>query len=485
MINYLIDLARSLRVADFFDIAVISILTYTVLIWFKKTASRFVLIGISILGLIYILARLFQMYLTVFVLQGFFAILLIAMVIIFQEDLRRFFERLAMWGVIRKKRFLVSPHQDIDTLILAVTNLARKRFGALIVLKGDDPLDRHLKGGIPLDGKLSEPLLQSIFDHHSLGHDGAVVIEDGRVVKFGCHLPLSLNTKKIGKLGLRHTAALGLAERSDAMCIVVSEERGTITVAREENLKKLDNTDQLKNILEHFYKERSPRAGKKTWLHWIGENPWEKAIAVLLACGLWLAFGYQTGNVRRDFVVPIEYRNLPSNWIIEEPKPKEATVTLMGSEQAFDLLNSQILKISLDMSKIKEGKQELVLEREEVRHPSNLSVVGMEPSKIQLIAHRMVPIDVPIKVQTSGKLPPGLTLRQMVVNPKSIQVMALPKGKKRVQILTEPINLREITTTSTLTPKLVLSSDIRFVNNKPPNVQVTIEIEQQEPQKKR
>jgi len=131
------------------------------------------------------------------------------------------------------------------------------------------------------------------------------------------------------------------------------------------------------------------------------------------------------------------------------------------------------------MSRIQEGKQELVPEWDQVRHPSNLSVVRIEPSKIRLIAHRMVPIDVPIKVQTSGKLPPGLTLRQIVVSPKSIQSMALPKGKKGVQILTEPINLQDIKTTSTLTPRLVLPSDVRLVSDKPPNVRVTIEIEQQ------
>jgi len=153
----------------------------------------------------------------------------------------------------------------------------------------------------------------------------------------------------------------------------------------------------------------------------------------------------------------------------------------MGSEQAFDLLNPKELKISLDMSKIREGKQEVVLERDQVRHPSNLSVVGIEPGKIRLIAHQMVPFNVPIKAQTSGALPSGLTVRQIVVTPKSIQVMALPKGKRRVEILTEPINLQDVIITSTFTPKLVLPSDARFVNDKPPNVQVTIEIEQQKP----
>jgi len=140
MIDYLIDVGRSFRVADFLDITIIFLLTYAALIWFKKTASRFVLIGISILGLTYVIARSFQLYLTVFILQGFFAIFLIAMIIIFQEDLRRFLERVAMWGVFRKRRFSVSSHQDMDILTLAVTNLVRRRFGALIVLKGNEHL---------------------------------------------------------------------------------------------------------------------------------------------------------------------------------------------------------------------------------------------------------------------------------------------------------------------------------------------------------
>jgi len=478
MVNYLIDVAGNFRVADFFDIAIISILTYAVLIWFRRTASRFVLIGISILGLVYILARVFDLYLTVFVFQGFFAVLLIALIIIFQEDLRLFFERLARWGGMGKRWPAVSSPKEIDVLTQTAANLSLKRFGALIVLKGTDYLDRHLKGGIPLEGKVSEPLLESLFDHHSTGHDGAVIISDGQLVKFACHLPLSLSTRKIGNLGLRHTAALGLAERSDALVIVVSEEHGTITVAREGRLRKLDNIDQLKTMLEHFYQERGPRVRKKPWLHRWGKNPWEKVIAVLFACGLWLAFAYQAESIRRGFVVPIEYRNLPPDWFIEEPKSKEATVTLMGSGQAFDLLNPQTLKIVLDMSKVLEGNQEFILKPDQVRHPSNLSVVGIEPSKIELITHKMVLLDVSIKVATAGNLPPGLVLRQIVVNPKSIQVMAPPKGKRRVQILTEPINLQGITTTSTLTPKLVLPPDVRFVSDKPPPVQVTIEVEE-------
>jgi hypothetical protein len=177
-------------------------------------------------------------------------------------------------------------------------NLAKKRIGALIVIAGSDPLGRHLTGGVALDGRLSEPLLASIFDPHSMGHDGAVVIKNGRVALFGCHLPLSVNIAQHGNIGLRHTAALGLTERSDALCIVVSEERGTISVADRETLTVVPGASTLNEILERYYIRYRPAPRKRPLWGWLRENTKEKVIALVLACMLWVAFGYQRDIVR-------------------------------------------------------------------------------------------------------------------------------------------------------------------------------------------
>ena len=202
---------KSIQIQDVLDIAIIAIMISALLVWFKDRASRFVLLGIGVLGVIYMLARLFQLYLTTLVLQGFFASLLFVLVVIFQEDLRRFFERLALWGRfkinLREKAGATSP---AEVIAYTADNLARQRIGALIVIAGKDPLDRHLTGGVRLDGLLSETLLDSIFDPHSRGHDGAVVIRDNRVEQFGCHLPLTSNIHPKRRYGLRHTAAIGL-----------------------------------------------------------------------------------------------------------------------------------------------------------------------------------------------------------------------------------------------------------------------------------
>jgi len=477
MIQFFAELFQMFTLADFFDIALISVLIYIVLIWFEATASRFVLLGIIILGVIYFITRLFNMYLSAVVLQAFFAILLIALVVIFQEELRRFFERLSVWGVFKPRGEAVSEHPEIETIAYALSELASKKTGALVVVRGRDPLDRHLEGGYELDGRLSEALLMSIFDPSSPGHDGAAIVEQGRLSRFGCHLPLSGSLKKNRNLGTRHSAALGLAERSDALSIAVSEERGTVSVAREENLVELSEASGLKEELERFYLEKFPKARRRTWRQWISENSWEKAFAVLLSCILWFVFMFQTGTLRRDFVVPIEYRNLASDWVIEEPNRKRATVTLLGRTRAFDLLDDSALKVTIDMSDIEEGSQEVILSTDLVRRPSSLSVVAIAPEEVSLTAYQMLTFNLAVEARLRGQVGSGLQLSGVEIDPETISVKVPSKFEGgSLKLMTEPIDLARIEETTTLTPALILPEGAGFADERPPEARVTITV---------
>lgn len=477
MKNYLIQLINNIRMSDLFDILIITLFLYVVLVWFKKTASRFVLIGIVILGAIYAVARIFHLYITEYIFQGFFAILAIALIIIFQEDLRRFFERLATWGIIRKGPSGISSHLDAELINSAVEKIIQEGNGALIVIKGDDLLGRHLKGGFSLEGKLSEAILESIFDPHSIGHDGAVIIEGSSIARFGCHLPLSVNPKKISNLGLRHTAALGLSERCDALCIVVSEEHGSVSIAREGKLTKLKNPKDLVSVLEKFYLERNPEGKRGAFMRFFSKNLAEKVVAIVLACGLWIAFGYQTESIGRDYVVPIVYRNLPADWIISEQDPKETTLTVMGSKQAFGLISEDSFKIVLDMAGIKDGRQEMLIGNKNVQHPSNVTVVGINPNKIKLVAHKLVSIEIPVKVTLSGALSKGLNLGKVTASPASINVKVLKKDSKKIKVETQPVNLAEISDTARLTCNLIVPPEIHSVEGGQKTVEVTVEVQ--------
>jgi hypothetical protein len=236
-----------------------------------------------------------------------------------------------------------------------------------------------------------------------------------------------------------------------------------------------------------FYLEKFPNPDQRTWGHWIRENSKEKALAIFLSCALWFVFVFQQGTLRRDFLVPIEYRNLASNWVLEEPKPKEATVTLVGRARAFDLLDPSTLKISLDMSGvIKEGTQKIFLSEDMIRGLSALSVAGVDPQEITLSAYQMISSNLPVEVRTNGKVPPGLILESIKASPDSIPVeIASKRLSGSLKAVTAPIDLASITETTTVTPKMAFPEGVKFADDKPPVVEVKVtvtKIQGQQPQ---
>ncbi len=430
------------------------------------------------LGVVYAVARSFGFYLTTVALQAFFAVALIMAVIIFQDDLRHFFERIAVFGVTRRHRAVKSSDENTEIISSAVANLSRKKIGALIVIKGTDPLDRHLEAGVVLDAVISQVLLESIFDRHVPSHDGAVVVDTGRIAKLGCHLPLSTNIKEVGRLGTRHAAALGITERTDAISIVISEEEGTISVAEDGRMKCLKDSSQINGVLKDFYRKKFPEKRNSDLKRFLTEHYLEKILAVLIACGLWVAFGHRTEIVRRDLLVPVEYRQLAQDRIIDEPKVKEVTVTLSGTEQEFNLLKFRELKVSLDMSGIRDGENRIAISKDLIRNSAGLSVVSIVPDEISLRSYRMVQHAVPVEPKTVGKPAEGVYVRSIRVEPQSVQVVApsaLPRDKLNVSM--EPIDLSPITEDTIVIPKLITPPEVNFPGNRIPELKVIIETE--------
>src|SRR5690606_12210602 len=144
---------------------IVAVLLWTALTWVRRARARIALAVVALAVGLYLLARQYQLQMTAWLLQGVFAVGVLILVIVFQDDLRRGLEQLAVWGLRRKP--LAAPADAVDAIVGAVRRMASERVGALIVLPGREPLDRHVAGGIELDGRLSEPLLLSLFDPHS------------------------------------------------------------------------------------------------------------------------------------------------------------------------------------------------------------------------------------------------------------------------------------------------------------------------------
>jgi diadenylate cyclase len=379
----IIELLRSLRMADVVDILLVSILLYALLVWLRRTASVTVLVGTPIVAAIYIAAESFGMYLTSRIFHGLFAVVSIGLIILFQDDLRRTLGRRVSWWWLGKKDDGVVNNGDVDGLVEAMFSLAGKRTGALVVLVGRESVMPHIEGGIVLQGRFSVPLLQSIFEPHSPGHDGAVVIENGLVKRFAVHLPLSRNFDTIGRRGTRHSAALGLAERCDALVIVVSEERGTVSVARDRKIETLSDPSELKDRILRFQLSHVPQSKPTKRVSPLLRDMPMKFLAVALAFIGWVSLAYQPGTVERTMVVPIEYRNVKEYTRLDGTEPSEARVTFSGRQMAFNMLDPAVLKISIDLRLATIGDTVISLNPQDVERPFNLTVTNIDPSTIR------------------------------------------------------------------------------------------------------
>jgi diadenylate cyclase len=394
---------------DLLDIAFVTVLLYVAFVWVRQTRAFFVAIGFVILALIYMVARWFQLQLTAWIFQGFFAILLVIIVVIFQEELRQIFERIAVWS-LRRPTGREHRSTATDTLVATVADLARDRVGALIVIPGQQPIDRHIQGGIELNGKLSEPLLKSIFDPHSPGHDGAVVLDNGNVVRFAAHLPLSKDFVQLANLGTRHSAALGLAELTDAFCIVVSEERGKVSVARDGKLWEVQSPQHLGSLLQQFLKEKTPQRDPRIIsLQLLRENWVEKAVALCLAAGMWYVFVPGSKLAERTYEIPVSVENLSSNVVLESVQPQTVSATFSGPRRAFYLFSAEKLKVTLDGSMIEfnrkdVGRRVYRITEKDIRYPKDLIIKDLAPTTVKVSVKRL-----PTEVKDGGRAGDGQT----------------------------------------------------------------------------
>jgi uncharacterized protein (TIGR00159 family) len=372
-----------IQLRDVVDILLITSLLYLAIVWVRHRRAALVAGGILLLGVLYVAALLLDLQLTMWIFKGFFAALVIVVVVIFQEELRQFFERLAVWSLRRQE---VIPQRSIsDVLVWCLTDFSRDRIGALLVLPGRQPLGRHLEGGIELDGRLSIPLLKSLFDPHSPGHDGAVLIAGDRIQRFAVHLPLSKNSLELTGLGTRHSAALGLAELTDAMCLVVSEERGTISIARDGRLRRGVSPQEVGLAIDDLVRPREPSANRSlSAMRLLRENWLEKLVSFVLVFGLWYALVPGARTVENRYSVSVTAVNLPADFELDTIDPPDIEVTLRGPARAFYLFNRQQLAVTIDVTLAQLGRRTFEITEQNVHRPQPLTLERTDPSAVKI-----------------------------------------------------------------------------------------------------
>ena len=253
----------NIRIIDIIDIILFSILLYEIYNLVKGTTAIRIFIGIIAVYLIWKLVKAFQMQLLSEILGQFISVGFIALIVVFQPEIRQFLLLVGNTRIIRstRKRFLFwkiqiddPTHHHIDTLVKACQKMAEAKTGALIVIAGQNELKAYVDTGQKVESRISEIILETIFFKNSPLHDGAVIIAGGTIQAARCILPVSSNPEIPAIYGLRHRAGVGITEKSDAIAIIVSEERGKISYSFEGKLSKEVTPSELLNALETFFK---------------------------------------------------------------------------------------------------------------------------------------------------------------------------------------------------------------------------------------
>jgi len=243
---------------NLFDIVIISFLVYRLILLIRGTRAMQVALGLLLLFLLTWLAKVLNLRATGWLLEQFWPAGIVLLIVVFQPEIRA---ALANLGSHPLGRILVAhEYEFIGDIMEALKECVKRKQGALIVLEQETGLRNIVETGTLIQGQVSQELILSIFEPHTPLHDGAVIISNARVVAAGCLLPLTQEQELAKILGTRHRAAIGIAEISDALALVVSEETGTISIARNGKLQRDVQPDELKEQLIALYRSKAAKS---------------------------------------------------------------------------------------------------------------------------------------------------------------------------------------------------------------------------------
>jgi len=380
-----LTMIQDLRFQDVLDILFLTVFSYHLYIWFRGTKAFKALVGLLVFGAVFTAARVWGLFLTTWVFQILWQVLVLLLIILFQREIRQVLERvnpLRTFGL----RHLASPGAWAQGVAQAVFSLASTKTGVLIILEGVDNVEEHVTEGHPLDSEPTLELLVGVFHKESPLHDGAMLIRAGRVSQVACYLPLSSETGLPKQWGTRHRAALGLTERCDAMVVVVSEERGEVSVALRGEMFPVKDPDAL---VQRIRDAMAPSAGVSTWrdrARLLATRRWStKAVVFGVVCVVWLALAGQQ-DYEISFQVPIEVQDIPTGLTLVEPVNPRVRLWVSGLRKDASILSESNVQARIDLRGVEKGRRIVTISREHIQLPNErLTVVKIEPSSMEFV----------------------------------------------------------------------------------------------------
>ena len=270
-------LLATIGIGDILDIAVVAYFLYRLYTMLKNTRAATLLKGIFALVLGMLICKWMHLHVISWLLEKSMTIIMVALPVVFQPELRRALEQIGSGRLWRKGIALDEEEAQalLNSVGKAVVNLSRRKVGALIVFERGTGLEERIETGVALDALVSDGLIINIFEKDTPLHDGAIIIRGQRIVAASCILPLTENRNLSQELGTRHRAGIGISEQSDAVVLIVSEETGTVSIARNGELMRYLRADDVKEILNSalFKSNNNVKEGfLEKLMQWRGEK---------------------------------------------------------------------------------------------------------------------------------------------------------------------------------------------------------------------
>jgi diadenylate cyclase len=388
------------------DIFVMWFIGYQIYMRFRGTQAMRRMIRVFFVWLAYLTAQAAGLTLTSFLLWALWIAGLIFFLITFQGEIQRILIRInpmrPLGAILRMARSVRLPDETLTDISEAAFRLASKNTGAIVIWERRDPIESLLRSpGEIIDAAVKPALVETLFFPGAPYHDGALYVQEDKIYRAGCVLPLSEDSSLAAHLGTRHRAAVGLTERSDAITLVVSEERGEVSAVEHGEITPLDSPEMLTAWLTERLKGREDeqKIGAGNLQELIRHNWRVKLSALALVIALWAVTSEQKESpqnffatlgpgVEQSFLVPVEYDNLPSALSLTNGGVKRINVRLKGEADLLKFLDLGRLRLRVNLSGTSDGTITHKVTNRDIDLPSRIRLLGAEPSEIRLTLTR-------------------------------------------------------------------------------------------------
>lgn len=439
--NMFLSFLSSLRWQDIADILLNSYILFRLYVLFRGTHVFRVITVIAFLWIVQQIALFFGLVLTSWAMQGLSAVAALIIIIVFRNEIRSVLQaknlKTVLWGLSHN-----AVRSPTDVIVNSVKELSRKQIGALIVFPAKDDLFDTVQSGISWNGTISKEMIISIFWPENPVHDGAVIIEGNKISRAGVILPLSHRTDLPSKYGTRHRAALGLVESSDAMVLVVSEETGNISIAKDSELKEIVNDVQLVRMLnEHVgisVKENDYYKKEKR----------ELAVAALLSIlfitGVWFSFSRGSDTlITQD--ISVEYTKPDTGMEIIDTSANSIHLSLGGSGALIKSLQPEQIRIRINLDNAVVGNNTFTITRENITLPPGIHLKKITPGVVTVTLDDIIMKKFPVQVDWVGKLKANTLISRVVLDPAEIEVTGGSRILNKITtIYTEKVHLENL-----------------------------------------